>query len=359
MKYFQKGSLMKGTISFDGTLTDKQLATLQSDLKRFSGVDEDAFNMAILQNGGKLTNATLPNATGQIIETRRWGVIEVAQILRIPPHALFELSHGKWTSVQQMSQELIAYTFQSHIMQLEQELSGKLLTTAEQDNGFYVRIHTEHLLRGDLNAVSQQMLAEVNGGLRTPNEGRSVLELPDIGPSGDTLRIPTGGAFATGQPQIVKTDTSTEIDVDTPPDENPGWTMPENPDAQPPEPGTLGVGEIEAGLPGELVIDPQSVPPRYSDIIDPILEDACNRIEAKTEKATSKPRDSEWLSRFADEQSQYVIDAMQPLVNVSATFGKPLSLRIGEIAQKYSDGIKANQKENLLAIAKGIIYGQN
>lgn len=357
--YFKKGSFLKGAIEVPGNLTGEQLGTMRDSLRDFKTVDgQNAMELMILQANAKLNNSTIPNETSQLIETRKWQVTEVAQMLRVPPHVIYELSNGKWNTVEQQGAEVLKYTFLPWITQAEQALTDGLLTTAEQDQGLYIRIRTDSLIRGDSATLSAQVLAQVNGGIKTLNEGRRDLELPPIGPEGDKLRIPVsfptapngGEGVTTGIASTQEDDGDDTGAVDAPP----GSTTPVL---------DVPLDPVETSLPGVQTIDPNARPASYEQILEPILLDAVERVTVKENKAFAAKEgklNSElvpWGNVFAAQQAGYVGEVLRPLQTVAQLHGKEIDAQ--KIAQRYERAIKlraqTGQQTALLEIIQGVL----
>lgn len=322
-KYFRSGSVMRGTIEVPGRLTDEQKAAMRESLRQFKGVDgNSAYDYMILEASAKLNNAVIPNETSQLIENRRFTVVEVAQMLGVNPIFLYDLGRATWGNSEQMGVEVVKYSLTSWIEKTEEELSAKLLAEEEQDAGAYVRINVDGLLRGDQASRTQNIVTLVNNGLVTPNWAAAVLDLPPLGPDGDKLRIP--------------------VAVSQPLENN--------------EPASDQQQENDDG-------------DAYSkreplEIILPLVEEACDRVETKTRKAFANHAKlppvelSAWAERFADEQRQYVASALEPIAESAAKLG--VVIDVASIATSYAAEVQCladtGAKRDLLQITKENIH---
>src|SRR6202034_1837799 len=118
-----------------------QMSAIKQGLKDFRGIDSaDALELAIIPFGGKLTNATLANETGQLLAMREFSVEDVARITGVSPHRLFALADkGAQKAIEQLGEEVVKYSLGPWIANAEQELTQKLLTEDEIAQGFYIR----------------------------------------------------------------------------------------------------------------------------------------------------------------------------------------------------------------------------
>src|SRR5439155_5117906 len=180
-----------------------------------SGIDSD-YSFTTLTGGAKLNNSTIPPEQSQLLQSRQFAVIDMCRILRVPPHVVYDLGRATWANVESMGIEVVKYSLRPWVEKAEQELSSKLLTQKEQDDGYYIRYSVDSLLRGDTATQTNTTLALVNGGILTCNEGRARLDLPPLDdPAANTLRVPVNFPLVTPTDAPQKTPTpSTAKDDD-------------------------------------------------------------------------------------------------------------------------------------------------
>ena len=362
--YLRRGTFMRGTLEFPQALTPEQMATIRDSVKDFKSADgQKRFELMVLQAGGKLNNSTIPNETSQLIETRKFSDIVVCQLLRISPHVIYQLDSQKLANVQQLGAEVRTYSLSPWCTKIEDEINAKLFTNDEQDAGFYVRLHTDSLLRGDEGTLSTQLLAEVNGGIRTVNEARTVLELEPVGPEGDQLRVPVNFPTAGSQTPVTK-------GPDAPLDDEQASTpaLPAAP-AESPEQEQADA-EAQEGLPGATVRDPEQQPGSYSvdvptpralAVLTPLITAAIERVEIKTEKAfgnrQNKPADElkRWSNVFAGEQSGFIYEVFGPIQTAATSLGS--SIDVETLASRYENAVKRRAIDGQITTLSSIFEG--
>lgn len=120
----------------------------------------------------------------QVLETRKFSLVELALIFGVPPHFLAaENGSGTYTNVQQEALSLVKYSLQGHISRIEQALSQLL------PNGTTVELSLDALLRADTLTRYQAHSLALTSRWKTPNEVRADEGLPPID-GGDKLYIP-------------------------------------------------------------------------------------------------------------------------------------------------------------------------
>lgn len=187
--FLQKGSVVRGAVEIPGSLTEDQMRTFRAVLKTFRGPDSED-DLLILTDSAKLNNATITPEESQLVEQSQEATKQIAQMTDVPPEFLYELSEAKYnSSVEASGQSVVRYTFRPWIKLTEDELTAKLLTEAEQDQGYTIGLNPDALLRGDTKTIVETVTSTVTAGIRTRNEGRELLDLPpNTDPDSDKLK---------------------------------------------------------------------------------------------------------------------------------------------------------------------------
>lgn len=207
-KYLQKGTNIRGSIEYPSGVSDERLAQVRALLStHFYGPNADR-DILQLTDGAKFNNATQLPKDGQIVEQAAYTTKQIAQITGVPPEYLFELSEAKYnTSVEQAGINVVRYLFRPWIEQIEDELTSKLLTADEIDDGLSIALNPEALLRGDTKTQTDTIVAKANAGLISKNEGRDYLGLPPSdNPEDDKLHT-LGSTTAPATASAAATDT--------------------------------------------------------------------------------------------------------------------------------------------------------
>ena len=207
----QQGKMQKsgvqtaGVYSVEGKLTPKQYADLRTWIDENHAGAENAGKAMILDNGAKWLNQSMTGIDAQTIETRRFQVEEMCRHLGVNPIMVFaESKNTTYASAEQMFLAHLVHTLAPEYARIEQSIDANLLTEAEYDRGLYANFVEEGLLRGSAVDTKETLLGYVNGGLMTPNEGRSKLDMnPDADPASDKLRVPANitGSVPAAKPE--------------------------------------------------------------------------------------------------------------------------------------------------------------
>lgn len=221
-KFYEEGAHLGGVISSEAKLTPEQLADVRAEInERHSGLDKAARWM-VLMGGASVTPLGAPPETAKLVEVLGVSVNQVAQILRVPPHVLYDLGRATWANIEHMGRELVQFTLGPWLVKAEQELGRKLFTRPERDRGAFVKFNVDALLRGDHKARLDGYRLGLSEGIYTVNEVRRMEDLPPIRePWADAHRVPANAMPASRltAPALPSGDEDADREVRPPGDE--------------------------------------------------------------------------------------------------------------------------------------------
>jgi HK97 family phage portal protein len=314
-KYLLKGSVVSRAVQCPVGTTKEQLAEIMQKIGEYRGVTGDK-DTIVLTGGATLNTQTVNAQQSQFVELDQAVTKKISCITGLDPRYMFEASEAKYNaaSVEAAGQDLVRFTFRTRLENIEDELTTKLLTEADQDDGFTFRLDTDALLRGDTAVQMTVATTGVNQGLETPNEGRIEVGLQPIDdPVNDKLRIPTN---------LVANTSATEAETHSA------------------EPSTDQYAAFR-----------------------PLLDDATKRVETKTAKAletAAKKPDTEriaYTNMLAEQQGSYAADALAPVAEtIKAITGKVID--VAKISEQYSAEIRRRAAGQSIK-ELGIIVGEN
>lgn len=156
-------------------------------LKQTWGKQRDAYTSAgttpVLTGGMKVVPLTLNAQDAQLLETRQFGVEEIARIFGVPPHMIgkTDASTSWGTGIEQMSIGFVRYTLRRHLDVIQQEINRKLYPRSRL---FFGEFDTDALLDGDSKAQAEYFSKALGGpgaqGWMTVNEVRRLKNMAPI-----------------------------------------------------------------------------------------------------------------------------------------------------------------------------------
>lgn len=189
-KLFGRGNLMSGVLQTEQRLTSEQAAQLKAGWRAKVGGIENAHEVAVLDSGASFQPVTMPLKDSQFLESREFQITEVARMFGVPPFLLMstEKSTSWGTGLEQQVQGFVTFDLApTWLAPTEQRITKELLPP-----GQYAHYVLAGLLRGDSSSRATFYRAMRDTGVMSPNDIRSLEELPPIpGPEGDTYLQPT------------------------------------------------------------------------------------------------------------------------------------------------------------------------
>jgi len=141
----------------------------------------------LLQDGAKFQQLTSTNDQAQFLETRQYEIrATVGNIYGIPPHKLGDDSRTSHNSLESENQSLLDDCLNMWLKRHEWEARRKLLTDRQRKNNtHFFEFNREALIQMSYEAKTNGIYRQIEMGLITWNEGRRMMNMPDIGPDGD------------------------------------------------------------------------------------------------------------------------------------------------------------------------------
>ncbi len=173
-KFFANGAKAGGLISYPGKVRDPD--KVRESIERAAGGD-NVHGMLVLDSAAKYEQFSIPPEDAQFLQTREFGVDEVARMFRLPLHFLNKMGQATFNNLEAMGTHFAQYTMMPWIVRHEQEYSRKLLTTAEISRGMRFKFNLSALMRGDIKTRSEVYAKGIVNGWMTRNEVRRLEDM--------------------------------------------------------------------------------------------------------------------------------------------------------------------------------------
>jgi HK97 family phage portal protein len=166
---FANGGLPSGIIKLEGKLSDEAFLRLTESWKEAHGGRKTG-GTAILEDGASFEPVDMDPKLLQFLESRQFGVVEIARFLGVPPTKLFDMAHSTFSNVENANLEVATDTLDAWARNLESEADMKLLT--DNFGGKYTQLDLYAVFRGDMTTRSNYFSKMMQSGSITPNEIR-------------------------------------------------------------------------------------------------------------------------------------------------------------------------------------------
>jgi HK97 family phage portal protein len=186
-KLYENGFTAKAVLQYTGSLNDDLTKKYVKGIEDFAlGKDDMVKTIIPIPLGSTLQPLNIKLADNQFIELKKYSALQIAAAFGIKPNQINDYEKASYAAAEQQQIAFYVDTLLYILKQYEEELSYKLLTENELQNGYYFKFNVSVILRADLKTQIESLNTAVQGGIKTPNEARALLDLPSVR-GGDTL----------------------------------------------------------------------------------------------------------------------------------------------------------------------------
>jgi HK97 family phage portal protein len=193
-RFFQNGAHPSIILKSPSRMDDKQKDALREAFAaKYAGLDNAHRLPLVLTEGLDAKEISLSAEDAQLLEARKFQVVDIARAFGVPPHMIGETSGSSAVGAgyEQQARDFVMHTLRLHLKRLEQELNRKLFP---RDTGKFVRFDLGDLIEGDSKAQAEYNRAALGGpgtgqGWVSVNEIRKQKGLPPV-PNGDAIFDP-------------------------------------------------------------------------------------------------------------------------------------------------------------------------
>ncbi len=184
--YFGNGAISSGVLKVPTQLQPETYSRLRKAFDDRHAGSENAYRPIVLEGDADWhTISPTPDET-QLVETREFGVEEIARWFRIPPHKIQHLKRSTFSNIEQQGIEYV----QDTLMPWMVRSSPSATVSCSEENKFFAKHVVQGLLRGDQAARSQFYSSQFNIGALSQNDIRELEDMNPIGPEGDVYYVP-------------------------------------------------------------------------------------------------------------------------------------------------------------------------
>ena len=159
-KYFANGAHLSSFFKLTKP-TKKPIEDIKAELEETHRGIVNAHEVGVLAMGVDYEAPSLNAKDAQILEARQWSVLEIARILRLPPHKLYDLTRATFSNIEQQSIEAVTDGVVPWVERLEDQID------ADPDlsiPGTSIELEIGGLTRGDSAARAAWYSSGINNG---------------------------------------------------------------------------------------------------------------------------------------------------------------------------------------------------
>lgn len=153
--------------------------------------DANSGKTAVLEEGMTFKPISFSPKDTEYIESRKLNREECARVYHIPPPLVGILDRATFSNISEQNKSLYTQVLGPMCARLEGDLNVQLLSEYADLPNAYVEFNIDEKLQGDFSQQAEQMRQAVGVPWMTPNEARTILNLPRLdNPLADTLVTP-------------------------------------------------------------------------------------------------------------------------------------------------------------------------
>lgn len=188
-KMYESGFTAKAVLQYTGSLSDENTKSFVAGIEDYAKGklrDQGVENVIPIPLGSSLTPLNVKLADNQFIEVKQYTSLQIASAFGIKPYQIGDYTKSSYASAEAQQLSFYVDTLLYILKQYEEELSYKLLSPEELENGLHFKFNVAAILRADLQTQINTLSTAVNSFIYTPNEARALLDL-ESKPGGDEL----------------------------------------------------------------------------------------------------------------------------------------------------------------------------
>ena len=173
--FFANGANPGGVLEHPVVIKPEQADRLRESWQsQFGGAN--AHKVAVLEEGLKFHQMSIPPEQAQFLETRKFQINEIARIFRVPPHMVGDLEKSSFSNIEQQSLEFVKYTLDPWVVRWEQSLQQVLILPSEKAT-IFIKFNLDGLLRGDYQSRMQGYSTGIQNGFMSVNDVRGLEDM--------------------------------------------------------------------------------------------------------------------------------------------------------------------------------------
>jgi HK97 family phage portal protein len=185
--YFGNAANPGGIIEVPGEMTEEQATSIGRDWNITHSGPYRAGKIGVLTGGAQFKPLALNAQDAQLLDTRRFGLEEIARLFRVPISLLGHPVAGamSFASVEAQNLSFVQHSLRPLLERIEQALSSLL---PEKDG--FIKFNLDALLRGTTIERYDSYTKGLREGFLSLNDVRATEDLSPLGEAGDQYRVP-------------------------------------------------------------------------------------------------------------------------------------------------------------------------
>lgn len=175
---YKTGLTGKAILQFSDEMSPAQIQKFLSKLNEYASGANNAGKVMPIPYGMKLTPLDIKLTDSQFFELKKYNALQIASAFGIQPNFLNNYDKSSYSNSESQQLSFLINTMQFILKQYEEEVTYKLLSREQINQGYYFKFNEGALLRADSQTQKDVLCGYVNNAIYTPNEARLLLNMP-------------------------------------------------------------------------------------------------------------------------------------------------------------------------------------
>lgn len=181
-KMYDNGFTGKAVVQYTSNLNETNERKFAEGIEKYMNGElkkEGIENIIPIPFGTSIQPLNLKFSDNQFLEVKQYSALQIASAFGIKPYQIGDYTKSSYASAEAQQLSFYVDTLLFIIKQYEEELTYKLLSEKDIENGLHFKFNIDVILRADYETKIKTLSTAVNSFLMTPNEARSKLDLED------------------------------------------------------------------------------------------------------------------------------------------------------------------------------------
>lgn len=195
---YKNGMITSGVLNYVGDLSEEKKQMLLENIRKIGTKNK----ILPLPKDWELKTLNLSMVDAQFMEGRKLNALQIAAAFGVMPNQLNDYSKGSYANATAQQLSFLEDTLQYISRVFEDELTYKLLSDKEIDDGLHIDVDTDAILKSTPDVLADILVKYVTGSIMTINEARERASLPPL-PDCDKLMTMPGASTLQSKEEII------------------------------------------------------------------------------------------------------------------------------------------------------------
>jgi HK97 family phage portal protein len=170
--FFTNNAMPKGYIKHPGELRDEARDRVRKKLQVEGGGLTNSHRLSVLDEGMSWEQTGVSPGDAQMVEQRKFQILEMCRLFDVPPHRSYELSGAIKANIEEQGREFVTYSIGPFLVRIEERFDASLLVGVERYR-YYTKFNVDALTRAAMKDRYDAYHIALQDGLLQRDECRA------------------------------------------------------------------------------------------------------------------------------------------------------------------------------------------